>query len=149
MIHAVSTRSLVIAQMGCRRHDRGYVGDHCSVAEEPDGVRYRTAIQNAGSLAIAAITVLETRIVLFGRRQPLRAQAFDLLLQRAVIEVAPVDAELAHAAFEAFRRYGKGQGHPAQLNIVDCVVDALEKRRDDTLLFTGDDFTRTDRAPAI
>jgi len=71
------------------------------------------------------------------------------LLQRAVIEVAPVDAELAHAAFEAFRRYGKGQGHPAQLNIVDCVVDALEKRRDDTLLFTGDDFTRTDRAPAI
>jgi ribonuclease VapC len=120
-----------------------------AIAEEPDGVRYRTAIQNASSLAMVAITVLETRIVPYGRRQPLLAQAFDPLLQRAVIEVVPVDAELAHAAFEAFRRYGKGQGHPAQLNIVDCVVYALAKSRDDTLLFKGDDFTRTDIAPAI
>ena len=91
-----------------------------AIAEEPEGVRYRTAIQSASSLAVVAITVLETRIVLYGRRQALLAQAFDVLLQRAGIEVVPLDAELAHSAFEAFRRYGKGQGHPAQLNIVDC-----------------------------
>jgi uncharacterized protein with PIN domain len=85
-----------------------------AIAVEPDGVRYRTAIQSAISLA-----------------------------------VVPLDAELAHAAFDAFRRYGKGQGRPAQLNIVDCVVYAQAKRRDDPLLFKGDDFTRTDIAPAI
>ena len=67
----------------------------------------------------------------------------------SALAVVPLDAELAHAAFEAFRRFGKWQGHPAQLNIVDCAVYALAKSRDDTLLFKGDDFTRTDIAPAI
>ena len=32
-------------------------------------------------------------------------------------------------AFDAFRRFGKGQGHPAQLNIADCAVYALAKAR--------------------
>ena len=120
-----------------------------AIANEPDGARFQSAIQGAEFLAISAVTVLETRIVLHGRRQTLLAQAFDLLLQRAGIEIVPLDAELAHAAFEAFSRYGKGQGHPAQLNIVDCVVYALAKSRDDALLFKGDDFARTDIVPAI
>jgi ribonuclease VapC len=108
-----------------------------AIAAEPDGAQFQTAMEGAKSLAIAAITVLETRIVLHGRRQPLLAQAFDVMLQRAGIEVVALDADLAHAAFEAFRRYGKGQGHPAQLNIVDCVAYALAKNRNDTLLFKG------------
>jgi ribonuclease VapC len=115
-----------------------------AIADEPDSVQFQTAIDGAQSLAIAAITVLETRIVLHARRQPLLAQAFDVMLQRAGIEVVPLDADLAHAAFEAFRRYGKGQGHPAQLNIVDCVAYALAKNRGDTLLFKGGDFAKTD-----
>ncbi len=120
-----------------------------AIANEPDGARFQSAIQGAESLAISAVTVLETRIVLHSRRQTLLAQAFDLLLQRAGIEVVPLDAELAHAAFEAFRRYGKGQGHPAQLNIVDCVVYALAKSRNEALLFKGDDFASTDITAAL
>jgi ribonuclease VapC len=115
-----------------------------AIADEPDGVHSQPAIQTAKSLAIAAISVLETRIVLHGRRQPLLAQAFNAMLQRAGVEVVPLDADLAHAAFEAFRRYGKGQGHPAQLNIVDCVAYALAKNRSDTLLFKGGDLAKTD-----
>jgi ribonuclease VapC len=54
------------------------------------------------------------------------------------------DGEMARAAFDAFRRFGKGQGHPAQLNIVDCAAYALAKARSQPLLFKGGDFARTD-----
>ena len=39
--------------------------------------------------------------------------------------VVPFDEEMASGAFEAFCRFGKGQGHPAQLNIADCAVYSL------------------------
>lgn len=42
---------------------------------------------------------------------------------------------MAEAAFDAFKRYGKGQGHKAQLNIIDCAAYALAKTRDLPLLF--------------
>jgi ribonuclease VapC len=115
-----------------------------AIAAQPDGAQFQTAMKGAKSLAIAAITVLETRIVLHGRRQPLVAQAFDVMLQRAGIEVVPLDADLAHAAFEAFRRHGKVQRHPAQLNIADCVTYAVAKNRSDILLLKGGDFAKTD-----
>ena len=63
--------------------------------------------------------------------------------------MVPLDAEMARAAFDAFRRFGKGQGHPAQLNIIDCAVYALAKARSQPLLFKGDDFVRTDVAPVL
>jgi uncharacterized protein with PIN domain len=46
-----------------------------AIAAEPDGAQFQTAMEGAKSLAIAAITVLETRIVLHRRRQPFLAQA--------------------------------------------------------------------------
>ena len=52
-------------------------------------------------------------------------------------------------AFDAFLRYGKGQGHPAQLNIIDCVAYALAKSRSEPLLFKGNDFANTDIVPAL
>jgi ribonuclease VapC len=46
------------------------------------------------------------------------------MLQARMV-VVPFDEEMASGAFEAFCRFGKGQGHPAQLNIADCAVYAL------------------------
>ena len=69
------------------------------------------------------------------------------MLENSGIIVIPFDAGLAQAAFDAFRRYGKGQGHPAQLNIVDCAVYAVAKLRDEPLLFKGGDFEKTDVGP--
>ena len=63
--------------------------------------------------------------------------------------MVPFDDGMAMAAFEAFRRFGKGQGHPAQLNIVDCAVYALAKASSQPLLFKGDDFARTDIPSAL
>jgi ribonuclease VapC len=56
---------------------------------------------------------------------------------------------MARAAFDAFRRFSKDQGHAAQLNIVDCAVYALAKVRSQPLLFKGDDFDRTDIGSAL
>ena len=39
--------------------------------------------------------------------------------------------------------------HPAGLNFGDCFAYALAKERRDTLLFKGDDFSRTDIAAAL
>ncbi|MGY3035870.1 uncharacterized protein with PIN domain [Bradyrhizobium sp. USDA 4354] len=74
---------------------------------------------------------------------------FDELLETAGIVVVPFDAEMAKAAFEAFQRFGKGGGHSAQLNIVDCTVYALAKLRSEPLLFKGADFAKTDIVAAL
>ncbi len=66
------------------------------------------------------------------------------MLQDAEITIAPFDGEMAQLAFDAFLRYGKGRGHPAQLNIVDCAVYALAQSRNESLLFKGRDFEHTD-----
>lgn len=47
---------------------------------------------------------------------------------------------------DAFSRYGKGRGHPAQLNFGDCVAYALAKAADVPLLYVGKDFAQTDLA---
>jgi ribonuclease VapC len=46
-------------------------------------------------------------------------------------------------------RFGKGQGHPAQLNFGDCMAYALAKAHDAPLLYVGDDFARTDISSAL
>jgi uncharacterized protein with PIN domain len=73
----------------------------------------------------------------------------DELLEHSGISVIPFDAAMADAAFDAFRRFGKGQGHPAQLNIVDCAAYALAKLRGEALLFKGTDFDKTDIQSAL
>jgi ribonuclease VapC len=67
--------------------------------------------------------------------------------------VVPFVDQMVKAAFDAFRRFGKGfgkgQGQPAQLNIVDCAVYALAIARSEPLHFKGDDFDRTDIRSAL
>jgi ribonuclease VapC len=119
-----------------------------AITNEPDGSRYRAAMLGADSLLISAVAVLETKIVLFARLGPEAVDLFDELLEKAGIVVVPFDDETAKTAFEAFRRFGKGQGHPAQLNIIDCAVYALAKDRSQPLLFKGGDFPQRISCPS-
>src|SRR6266699_2172172 len=98
-----------------------------TITNEPDSSRYQAAMHDAESLLISSVAVLETRIVLFARLGADAVGLFDDLLERAGIAVVPFDEGMAMAAFDAFRRFGKRQGHPAQLNIIDCAVYALAK----------------------
>jgi ribonuclease VapC len=47
------------------------------------------------------------------------------------------------AAAEAYERFGKGR-HPASLNMGDCYAYACAKTNQASLLFIGNDFTKTD-----
>jgi ribonuclease VapC len=48
---------------------------------------------------------------------------------------------------QAYAEFGKGR-HPAALNMGDCFAYACAKANRARLLFTGDDFTKTDIIPA-
>ena len=120
-----------------------------AITNEGDSSRFRAAMLGAESLLISSVAVLETRLVLFARLGLDAAGLFEELLDNAGIVVVPFDDEMARAAFDAFRRFGKGQGHAVQLNIVDCAVYALAKVRSQPLLFKGDDFDRTDIDSAL
>jgi ribonuclease VapC len=115
-----------------------------AITNEQDSLRFRAAILGAENLLISSVAVLETKIVLFARLGSDAVGLFEELVENAGIAVVPFDNEMAKAAFDAFRRFGKGQAHPAQLNIVDCAVYALAKTRSQPLLFKGGDFDRTD-----
>ena len=66
------------------------------------------------------------------------------LLEVAGVELVPITAKEAETALSAFSRYGKGRGHPAQLNLGDCFAYAVAKNHRRALLFKGDDFDKTD-----
>ena len=68
---------------------------------------------------------------------------FNVFLERAGIELAPVTAEHLEAARRAWRRFGKGN-HPATLNFGDCFAYTLAETTGEPLPFKGGDFSRTD-----
>jgi ribonuclease VapC len=98
---------------------------------------------------MSSVTLVETRIVLFSRIGPGAVATLDELMKRAEIIEVSFDAQQSDIAFDAFRRYGKGRGHPAQLNIIDCAAYALARSRNLPLLFKGEDFAQTDVASAL
>lgn len=98
---------------------------------------------------MSAVTLLETKIVLYSRSGSSSIVILHELIERAGIAIAPFDPPTGEAAFDAFRRYGKGRGHKAQLNIIDCAAYALAKTRNLPLLYKGDDFAATDLQSAL
>ncbi|HEY6733231.1 MAG TPA: type II toxin-antitoxin system VapC family toxin, partial [Roseiarcus sp.] len=65
-------------------------------------------------------------------------------LEAAGVAVQPIQPETGHVALEAFARYGKGRGHPARLNLGDCFIYAQAKVGGVSLLYKGQDFSKTD-----
>jgi ribonuclease VapC len=55
-----------------------------------------------------------------------------------------IAVEDADGAVGAVSRYGKGTGHPAQLNMGDCFAYAVARAHRTSLLFKGADFAMTD-----
>ena len=110
--------------------------------EEPEAEQFRVAIATATERRISAASYLEAAIVFDRMRDPLASARFDDFLVRAEIRIEPVTESQARIAREAYRNFGKGSGHPAQLNFGDCFAYALSRERGEPLLFKGDDFTK-------
>jgi ribonuclease VapC len=65
-------------------------------------------------------------------------------MDEAGITLVPVGEKMVSLAVKAFADYGKGRGHPAQLNLADCLSYACAKALGMPLLYKGQDFARTD-----
>jgi ribonuclease VapC len=116
---------------------------------EDDAATYADALTQASAKLISAPTYLETCMVFCGRRNPGSVAEVDDLLRFAEISIRPFDRQTTDVAVGAFLRYGKGRGHPAQLNFGDCISYAMSKVEAMPLLFKGDDFRLTDVEVAL
>lgn len=100
-------------------------------------------------MLISTASVVEARMVVYGRLGMPGVVLLDDLLCLPAFEIVAPGPEQAEAAFRAFIAYGKGNGHPAALNFGDVFSYALAKTRRLPLLFKGEDFAQTDLAPAL
>jgi ribonuclease VapC len=117
--------------------------------QEPEAGMLADAIEAAPYRCTSPLAVLETIAGLMRERRIARMMAEDRLwaaLRAARIEIVPITDEIGRAAVDAFDRYGKGRGHPAQLNMGDCFAYACAKTLRLPLLYKGNDFSRTDMA---
>ena len=116
---------------------------------EPEADAFTDAIARAEETLLSAATYVETAVVIDARRNPALSRAFDRFLEENRLSVEPVTPAQARIAREAYRDFGRGSGHPAQLNFGDCFSYALARDKNMPLLFKGDDFLRTDVDAAV
>ena len=117
--------------------------------KEADHEIYLDFIASTSDIRIAAPTYLETCMVANFRIGPTGVDEIQQLVEQMEIKVLEFSAATARVAVLAFKRYGKGQGHKAQLNFGDCMSYAMSKTELMPLLFKGDDFRLTDVDCAI
>lgn len=116
---------------------------------EPDALRYASALQNLDDLSMSAGTLLEVGTVVLHKRGMARLPELFELIAFTHIAIAPVSEWHAKAAIDAYGRFGKCTRHPAQLNFGDCFAYALAKELNQSLLYKGDDFSKTDVLSAL
>lgn len=116
---------------------------------EPEAIACAQAIEQATARRISAGNFLEAAIVIDASGDPIASRRLDELVAVASISVEPVTLEQVQVARAAYRDFGKGSGHPAQLNFGDCFAYALASTASEPLLFKGLDFSHTDVRPAL
>ncbi len=114
---------------------------------EPGYLDLVDRILEADHVRVGAPTLVETSLVVAGRRRTTAAGDVEGLVKELAVTVVPFGEREWHVAADAFRRFGRGR-HAAALNFGDCLAYASAAAAGDTLLFVGDDFTRTDIVPA-
>jgi ribonuclease VapC len=110
------------------------------------------ALEAGGPAITSAVAVFEAALGIRRKRHASVAEAHgdvNEFLKAASVRVVPISVREAEIALDAFARYGKGTGHPAQLNLGDCFAYAVARNYGASLLFKGDDFAKTDISPAV
>ena len=104
-------------------------------------------LESARSPITSAIAIFEATLGICRKRHASVEEAEDDLRQflaMAGVRTVPITERDAETALAAFSKYGKGRGHPAQLNLGDCFAYAVAKNHRTALLFKGEDFDKTD-----
>jgi ribonuclease VapC len=115
---------------------------------EPEAQAFAEAMEKAETLLMSAGTLFEASMVADKFRDPKISARFDEIVGHRSMTVEPVTTAQARIARQAYRDYGKGSGHPANLNFGDCFSYALARDKREPILYKGDDFGHTDlRSP--
>jgi len=117
------------------------------LSKEPDATEFANRIQAAQECCTSALVVVEAAMRLSTKLgiDPVEVDRhIQALLDEAAISLVPMDTKTASLAVQAFADYGKGRGHPAQLNLADCLSYACAKAQGIPLLYKGNDFIHTD-----
>lgn len=107
---------------------------------EPEADRIAEVLKSEENFKISAGTLAEALIVA-GRRG--LSEEMLQLLEGISVEIDTLSAAGAIAVAEAYSEWGKGV-HPAGLNFGDCFSYVTAKAGGTSLLYVGDDFSKTD-----
>ncbi|WP_256839196.1 type II toxin-antitoxin system VapC family toxin [Ornithinimicrobium faecis] len=119
-----------------------------AILQNEPGAEGLTRAAAASECRMSTATWLEVGIVA-DQRSATHGERLNRLVKLLKIELVPVSEQHASVARAAYRRYGRGSSSKARLNFGDCFSYALAIVSGEPLLFTGDDFTHTDIAPAL
>lgn len=116
---------------------------------EPDAGIFQKVLLTADRKLVSMSSVMEASIRMMRLGGADGDRDLDPLV--ALLQLEPVEIDLAQttAARIAYARFGRGMGHPAQLNFGDCFSYALATTRNLPLLYKGGDFSHTDVVSAL
>ena len=112
---------------------------------EPQADQIAATLKAEDHVVISAGTLAEALIVAARRGV---AEELTLLIDGIGIQVDSFGVEGTNAVAEAYSAWGKGQ-HPAGLNFGDCFAYVTAVSSGASLLFVGNDFSKTDVAVAM
>ena len=119
------------------------------LADEEDAFDWSGKIGQAAKRITSPLVVLEAAMrlsSLLAVEPRIVETAIEAFVRQTEIEIVPIESGDAKLAIQAFSDYGKGRGHPAQLNLADCLSYAAAKSRGMPLLYKSNDFSHTDLA---
>ena len=116
---------------------------------EAEAEAFSKAIEAAKVIRISAATYVETHILVDRYKNPILNARLEEIFQNPPVIIEPVTVEQARIARFAYRDYGKGSGHWANLNFGDSFSYALARDRREPILYKGDDFVHTDLRSAL
>jgi len=116
------------------------------LTQEPESDSLLALLEQDRSRATSPIAVFEGVAGISRKRRISVQEAEEIVydfLGVAGIAMISITSKEAVTALAAFSRYGKGR-HSARLNLGDCFAYAAAKNLRSSLLFKGDDFSKTD-----
>ena len=107
----------------------------------------------ASSLRIVSPIVVFETVAAVARIRNVPPVEAERIVREAIAELGfelrAIPTAASPLVQDAFARYGKGQGHSAQLNMGDCFSYTCARHFDAPLLFKGEDFSQTDIPDAL
>jgi len=117
------------------------------LTREPEADALADVLESARSPITSPIAIFEAALGICRKRHASVEEAGEDVrefLGVAGVRTVSITEREAETALAAFSRYGRGRGHPAQLNLGDCFAYAMAKNHRTALLFKGEDFDKTD-----